>query len=275
MPSAAKIDGHYAFGQVVAKFAIDIAIEKARRAQMTIVTVTGSNHVGRLYDYAESIQRAGLVGLVMANDCGAGQVVVPWGGVDPRLSTNPIAMAIPGKVGGGILFDFATSAAASGKVRQLVLQGEAAPPGWLIDANGKETTDPATLFAEPHGALLPFGGHKGYALSLVVEVLAGILSGAGFPGPNPGPEEMNGMFILALDVAGFLPPEQFFAQVDRLTEYVKSSRPLPGRPAVMIPGEPDRAEAARRAHDGISLNERAWAALSGVLHELGVPADIA
>jgi uncharacterized oxidoreductase len=163
-PSAAKVDGHHAFGQVVATFATTVAIEKAQRGQVAIVTITSSNHVARLADYAESIQQAGMIGLVMANDCGAGQCVVPWGGVEPRLSTNPIAMGIPGGVGGGILFDFATSASASGKIRQLLLRGEPAPPGWLIDATGQETTDAACLFTEPRGALLPFGGHKGYAL---------------------------------------------------------------------------------------------------------------
>jgi len=273
-PSAAKVDGRHAFGQVVATFATAVAVEKARRSQMAVVTVTGSNHVGRLADYAEAIQQAGMIGLVMANDCGAGQCVVPWGGMEPRLATNPIAMGIPGKSGGGILFDFATSASASGKVRQLLLRGEVAPPGWLIDATGKETTDPACLFTEPRGALHPFGGHKGYALSLAVEVLAGILSGAGFPRPDPGPEEMNGMFILALDVARFLPLDQFCVQVDQLTTYIKSARPLPGGGPVKIPGEPDREEATRRAREGIPLNEQTWATVARVLRDLGLSAEL-
>jgi LDH2 family malate/lactate/ureidoglycolate dehydrogenase len=273
-PSAAKVDGHHTFGQVVAAFATGVAIEKARRSRMAVVTVTRSNHVGRLADYAEAIQHAGMIGLVTANDCGAGQCVVPWGGMEPRLATNPIAMGIPGGTGGGILLDFATSAAASGKVRQLMLRGEAAPPGWLIDATGKETTDPAYLFTEPPGALLPAGGHKGYALSLAVEVLSGILSGAGFPRPNPGPEEMNGMFILALDVAWFLPLDQFRAQVDQLAAYIKSARPLPGRGPVKIPGEPEREEATRRAREGIPLNEQTWAKVAGVLSDLGLSAEL-
>jgi hydroxycarboxylate dehydrogenase B len=273
-PSAAKVDGRHAFGQVVAAFATAVAIEKARRSGMAVVTVTASNHVGRLADYAEDIQQAGLIGLVTANDCGAGQCVVPWGGMEPRLATNPIAMGIPGGTGGGILLDFATSAAASGKVRQLMLRGEAAPPGWLIDATGKETTDPACLFTEPPGALLPAGGHKGYALSLAVEVLSGILSGAGFSRPNPGPEEMNGMFILALDVAWFLPPDQFRAQVDQLAAYIKSARPLPGRGPVKIPGEPEREEATRRARENIPLNEQTWAKVAGVLSDLGLSAEL-
>ncbi len=271
---AAKVDGCYAFGQVAARFATQVAIEKARKGGIAVVTVMASNHVGRLADYAEAIQESELIGLVTANDSGAGQCVAPWGGVEPRLSTNPIAMGIPGGTGVGILFDFSTSAAAQGKLRQLLLRGEMAPSGWLIDATGAPTTDPASLFADPPGALLTAGSHKGFALSLVVEVLAGILSGAGFANPRPGPEEMNGMFILALDVAWFLPPDQFRAQVDQLTAYVKTSKPLPEGGEVHIPGERSREEAARRAREGIAFSEPAWAKVEEVLRDLGLADEL-
>lgn len=147
---------------------------------------------------------------------------------------------------------------------------ENAPPGWLIDAEGVPTCDPSLLFAEPPGALLPAGGHKGYALSLAVDVVSGILSGGGFSRPEPGPDELNGMFILALDVAWFLPQEEFRTKVDQLTAYVKSSKPLPGGTPVQIPGEPDREEAARRSREGIPLNEQTLAKVARVLTELGL-----
>jgi uncharacterized oxidoreductase len=273
-PFVARVDGRHTFGQVVGTFATRIAIRKARQSGIAVVTVKGSSHVGRLADYAEAIQDAGLIGLIAVNDAGGGQVVAPWGSMEPRLSTNPIAMAIPGGTGPGILFDFSTSAAASGKVRQLLLRGEAAPPGWLVDAAGKETTNPACLFAKPPGALLPAGGHRGFALGLAVEVLAGILSDAGCAGPDATPEEGNGMFILALDVGSFLPSEEFRSKVDQLTAHVKSARPLPGRPPVHIPGEGSRAEAARRARDGIPFSDEAWAKVAGVLRDLGLAADL-
>ena len=271
---AAKVDGRRAFGQVVGSFATQIAIRKARKSGIGVVVVRKSGHVGRLADYADSIKDAGLIGFVAANDAGGGQCVAPQGGMDPRLGTNPIAMGIPGNTGPGILFDFSTSAAASGKVQQLQLKGESAPPGWLIDANGQETIDPARLFTDPRGALLPAGGHKGYALSLAVEVLSGILSGAGFPLPDPGPEELNGVFILALDVAWFVPLEQFRSQVDQLTAYVKTSRPMPGVGPVHIPGEKSREEAERRRRQGIILNQETWQRLAGVLQDLGLPAEV-
>jgi uncharacterized oxidoreductase len=271
---AAKVDGQLAFGQAVGAFATRVAIQKAQTNGIAVVTVMACNHVGRLAEYAEAIQAAGLIGLAMANDSGAGQCVAPWGGMEARLATNPIAVGIPGGTEGGILFDFSTSAAASGRVRQLLLRGEAAPPGWLVDAAGQETQDPACLFAKPPGALLPAGGHKGFALGLAVEVLSGILSGAGFPSPNPGPEEMNGMFILALDVAWFLPPDRFRAQVDRLTAYVKTAKPAPGADPVHIPGERSRQETARRLREGIPLDETTCAGLVAVLEDLGLPAHL-
>lgn len=271
---ASKVDGRQAFGQVVASFATRVAIDKAKRSGIAVVTAKNSNHVGRLADYAETIQGAGFIGLVMVNDSGSGQFVVPWGGIDPRLATNPIAMGIPGGEGGGILFDFSTSAGAMGKVRQLMLRGESAPAGWLIDTTGTETTDPASLFREPRSSLLPAGGHRGFALSLVVEVLSGILSGAGFANPHPGPEEMNGIFILAADVSWFVPLNQFRSQVDQLTAYMKTSRPMPGVGPVHIPGENSRAEEARRLQEGIILNEQNWAKLAKVLRDLGLSADL-
>lgn len=271
---AARVDGRHAFGQIVAGYATQVAIAKAKAGGIAIVTAMNSNHMGRLADYAEALKDAGLIGLVSVNDAGAGQAVVPCGGMEPRLSTNPIAMGVPGAEGPGILFDFSTSAAAFGKVRQLWMRGQPAPPGWLIDAAGSPTSDPSTLFTKPHGFLLPAGGHRGYALSLAVEVLSGILSGAGCANPHPGPEEMNGLFVLALDAGWFMPPEQFRAEVDRLTAYVKSAKPQPGGDPVHIPGERSRAEATRRNREGIPLDDKTCALLGEVLTSLGLPADL-
>ena len=271
---AIRVDGRQAFGQVVATFATRLAIAKALRDGIAAVTAYNSNHVGRLADYAETIKDAGLVGLVMVNDSGSGQCVVPWGGVDPRLATNPLAMGIPGDRTPGILFDFATSTAASGKIRQLLLAGQAAPAGWLVDAAGKDTTDPAVLFSDPKGALLPFGAHKGYALSLAIEVLSGILSGSGFSRPDPGPEEMNGLFLLALNPGWFMPVEEFRQQVDQLIGYIKSARPRPDGGPVVVPGEPDRIEFERRSRDGIPLNTRTVETLREVCDTLGLDSKV-
>jgi uncharacterized oxidoreductase len=268
------VDGHWAFGQVVARFASGVALRKAQAGGVAVVTARNSNHVGRLADAVEPLKAAGLIGLAVANDSGAGQCVAPWGGMDGRLSTNPIAVGLPGCDGPGILFDFSTSAAASGRVRQLLLRGTEAPDGWLIDASGSPTRDPDTLFSEPHGFLLPAGGHRGYALSLLVEVLAGILSGAGFVSANPGPEEINGVFILALNPSWFLPIDVFRARVDQLTAYVRTARPMPGIGPVHIPGEQSLQEAARRRQAGITLDDTSCDTLVTVLRDLGLPDDL-
>ena len=268
---AALVDGHWAFGQVVARFASQVALRRAQVGGLAVITAKNSNHVGRLADVVEIVKDAGLIGLAAVNDSGAGQCVVPWGGMDGRLSTNPIAVGVPGGDGPGVLFDFSTSAAASGKVRQLLLRGAETPDGWLIDASGSPTRDPGSLFREPHGFLLPAGGHRGYALSLLVEVLAGILSGAGFANANPGPEEMNGLFILALDPSWFMPLGTFRTHVDQLTSYVKTTRPMPGTGPVHIPGERSREEAVRRERAGIALDDTSCVALAAVLTHLGLP----
>ncbi len=267
---AVQVDGNQAFGQVVAHFAVQVAMRKARSSGIAIVTVRNSNHVGRLAEYAEQMKAAGLIGIVMANDAGAGQAVVPWGGRDGRLSTNPIAVGIPG-AGPGIVFDFSTSAAAAGKVRQLQLENQPAPEGWLIDSSGAPTRDPGALFREPRGFLLPAGGHRGYALSLLVEVLAGVLSGAGFAGPRPGPEEMNGIFIQALDPGWFVPPETFRTHVEELARHMRSSRQMPGIGPVHIPGERSLLKAAQRARDGIPLDAATCTTIQKVLRTLGLP----
>lgn len=272
---AAQVDGHYAFGQVAATFATRVAVRKAREAGVALVTLRRSNHVGRLADYAEEIQTAGLVGLVAANDAGAGQVVAPWGGMDGRLSTNPIAMGIPGGEAGGILFDFSTSAASHGTIRQSLLRGELLPPGWLLDATGAPTSDPRAAFADPRGVLLTAGGQRGFALSLVVEVLAGILSGAGCTSPTPGPEELNGLFILAFDVQPFLPLDEFRRRIDAMAAHVKSARAVPGGPPVRIPGERGRGEAAARERGGVPLPDSAWEVLERVFAALGMPEAMA
>ena len=271
---AAMVDGQQTFGQLVARFASQVAVRKARAGGIAVVTARNSNHVGRLADYVETLRQAGFIGLAAANDSGAGQCVVPWGGTDGRLATNPIAVGVPGHGGPGILFDFSTSAAASGKIRQLLLHGKEAPDGWLIDGSGLPTRDPASLFGNPHGFLLPAGGHRGYALSLLGEVLAGILSGSGFANTAPGPEEMNGLFLLALDPSWFMPLDAFRSQVDRLTSYVKTSRPMPGVGPVHIPGERSRDEAARRQQTGIELDDTTCDTLAAVLRDLELPEDL-
>ncbi len=268
-PTTAIVDGDLGLGQVVARRAAEVALDKAGRLGLAAVGVRRSNHIGRLADYAELAATRGFVGLVWANAPTA-HSVVPHGGLERRLSTNPLAIAVPGPDGGVALsVDMATSVVAEGKVRVKRNRKERLPDGWAIDPAGRPVTDPEVFYGPPRAGLLPVGAHKGTALGLVVEVLGGILSGEGAIGDRTGPVH-NGTFLLVIDVARFLPLIDFTGQVTDLVRYVKSAAPAPGTVAVQVPGEPEaRSEAERRAR-GIPVEAETWRQIEEIAAELGV-----
>ena len=269
-PTTALVDGDLGFGQVVARRATEIAVAKARAQGLAGVGCSRSNHIGRLADYAELAAAQGLIGMLWVNSPASGSVV-PWGGIARRLSTNPHAVAIPGRNGPALSLDMATSVVAQGKLRVKRNRKEPAPPGWMIDAQGRPTTDPEAFFGEPRGALLPLGEHKGYGLSLIVEILGGVLSGTGAGRPEAGPAR-NGVFILCLDVERFLPLDRFYAEVERFIAYVKSSPRAEGIAEILVPGEPEERTAAERRTAGIFVEEETWRQIRAVARELRVSA---
>jgi len=268
-PTTAVLDGDLGFGQVVARRAVEVALAKAAHHGLAAVGVRRANHIGRLADYAELAAERGYVGMLWANAATA-LSVVPHGGLERRLSTDPLAVAVPGPGGGVALsVDLATSIVAEGKVRVKRNRREPLPAGWAVDAAGRPVTDSQAFYGPPRAALLPMAGHKGTALALVVEVLAGILSGAGAAGPTPGPV-LNGVFLLLIQVERFLPLAVFTRQVAELAAWVKSARPAPGVPEVLVPGEPEaRMEAARRA-SGIPVEDETWRQIEAIATELGL-----
>jgi uncharacterized oxidoreductase len=253
-----------------------LAVERARRHGVAVVTVRRSNHVGRLADFAEQAAEAGLVGLVFANDSGALQRVAPYGAIDGRLSTNPLAFGIPRRSPPHLVVDISTSVVAAGKLRAALAAGEAVPEGWVQDETGQGTTDPAVAFGAREGTILPMGGHKGYALGLVVEVLAGVLSGAGASRPEPGPD-LQGVCMLAVDVARFLPLDQFVREVEAVVGWVKTARPREGVTEVLVPGENGWRTMARRRAEGIPIAGSTWARIVAIAREVGaeVPEPLA
>jgi uncharacterized oxidoreductase len=268
-PTTAVVDGDLGLGQVVARHATEVGLEKAARHGLAAVGVRRSNHIGRLADYAELAAERGFVGLVWTNAPTAASVV-PHGGVSRRLSTNPLAVAVPGPNGTvAISVDLATSIVAEGKVRVKRNRKEPLPANWAIDEAGRPVTDSQAFYGPPRAGLLPMGGHKGTALGLVVEVLGGILSGEGAIGDRTGPVH-NGTFLLLVEVARFLPLVDFTGQVTDLVRWVKSSVPAAGVPEVLVPGEPEaRSEAARR-RDGIPVEAETWRQIEEIAAELGV-----
>jgi uncharacterized oxidoreductase len=268
-PTTAVVDGDFGFGQVVARRATEVALDKAGRQGLAAVGTRRANHIGRLADYAELAAARGFVAMIWTNAPSAVSVV-PHGGISRRLSTNPLAVAVPGANGGvAISVDLATSIVAEGKVRVKRNRKEPLPAGWAIDAEGRPVTDSSAFYGPPRAGLLPMGGHKGTALSLVVEVMAGILSGTGAISPRPGPV-LNGVFVLLVEVARFLALADFTAQVADLVGFVKSASPAQGVAEVLVPGEPEaQMEAARRA-GGIPVEAETWRQIEQIAAELGV-----
>lgn len=266
--TTAQIDGDLGFGQVVARRATEVAIAKAREEGLAAVGCSRTTHVGRLADYAEMAAEAGLIAMLWVN-APRSQRVVAWGGIARRLATNPHAVAVPGRSGVALSLDMATSVVAEGKVRVKRNRQEPTPAGWLIDAAGEPTTDPRVLYEEPRGALLPLGGYKGYGLSLVVEILGGILSGTGATCPEPG-GVLNGVLLLCLDPARFVPRARFDAEVEGLIAYIKASPKAVGVGEILIPGEPEERSAAERRARGIFVEEETWRQIQEIREELGV-----
>src|SRR5215813_9302149 len=201
-PSVAVLDGDFGFGQVVARRGAELAVERGRAHGLAAIALRRTSHVGRLADYAETIAQAGLIAMLWAN-AKSGLNVAPWGGSGKRLGTNPHAIAIPGPRGTvAMSHDFASSVWAEGKLRVKFNRGE-------------PSTDPTEFYGQPPGSLLTAGAHKGYGLSLAIEILGGILSGTGAASAEKD-KFANGTLIVAVDPARFLPSEDFHAQISAL-----------------------------------------------------------
>jgi len=270
-PTLALLDGDLGFGQVVARRGIAIAIEKAKAQGLSAVTLKRTNHVGRLADYAEMAAAEGLIGMVWVNAPMALNVA-PWGGAARRLGTNPHAIAVPGRGGSvAMSMDFATSVIAEGKLKVKLNRGEPVAPGIMLNAGGRGSTDPREFYADPPGSLLTMGAHKGFALSLAVEILGGILSGTGAARPQRGAVQ-NGTLMMCLDVTRFLPLEEFHGQVDTLFGFVRSAPLAAGSEEILVPGEPEaRMERDRRAR-GVPLDDETWRQVTACAAEVNVTA---
>ena len=272
MPGGVVFDGARTFGQVVAQRAVVGAIKKARAAAVSAATVRNCYHTGRIGTYTEQIAAEGMVGIVMVNAGGGGQSVAPFGGMARRLATNPISIAVPTGGAFPLVLDIATSVAPEGKLRALAQQRRATPPGWIIDADGRPTVNPDDFYQSPLGALLPLGGqagYKGFGLGLMIDVLAGALSGAGCCREEVV-EARDGMLIIALDIARFGPTETFCNHVHQLIAHVKSSPPAPGHREVFVPGELEHRQRMSRLSTGICIDDASWQQLLALGRELGV-----
>jgi LDH2 family malate/lactate/ureidoglycolate dehydrogenase len=269
------VDAGRALGPVTATRAIQLACEKAAASGIGCVSTKNSNDIGRLGSYLRQPARRGFLTLLMVNDSGGFPVVAPFGGASRFYSTNPIGAGIPRGDEEPILIDMSTAVTSVGRLRVGAQRGETIPDGWLIDRQGESVVDPARFFDEPENvALLPLGGllagHKGFALQLLVDVLAGALGGAGVStGEDPG-LEANALFALAIDPEHFVSRKNFTELVNKMVAGLASVQPLPGVEVVRIPGERAAQERERRLTQGIPLTSATRDALASTLLSLGL-----
>jgi uncharacterized oxidoreductase len=273
--TTARLDAHHAPGPVSAARAVNAAVAKAAETGAGVVTVVNGNDVARLGSYLERPSRDGYVVLMMANDAGGNPAVAPWGGAQPFLSTNPIAAGIPRAGGAPIIIDMSTAVASEGQVRMRRNRGERVPPGWLVDENGETITDPGRYWAAPKkAALMPLGGmlagHKGFALGVLVEALAGALSGAGCSAGITNLPDRNGLFVLALDPEKFGSRAVFLQHIDRFVSGVKQVRTIPGMQRISLPGEGAARNRKQNIAGGIDIDTVTWKQLQEIMTSLSI-----
>ncbi len=213
----------------------------------------------------------GLIGMLWVNAPTALNVA-PWGGAARRLGTNPHAVAVPGpNASVAMSHDFATSVVAEGKLKVKFNRGEKVAPGIMRNGRGEPSTDPREYYADPPGSLITAGEHKGYGLSLAVEILGGILSGTGPARPDKGPVS-NGVLMMCLDPGRFLPPGDFHAQVSTLFGFVRSAPLAGGAEEILIPGEPEERTSRDRRAGGVPIDDETWRQITACAAEVGVDA---
>ncbi len=264
-PGLIAVDGAWGVGHYVAHEAMRIAADRARERQIALVTVTRCNHIGRLGQWAEEAAAAGVIGMITTSWGGGPFAATPFGGAERVLSTNPIAFGIPLESGVPFILDFATTAVAEGKLRVAHSKGANVPDGWIVDKDGHPTNDPADFYAG--GMLLPFGGHKGFALSMVVELLSISLTGADLAPDADG--RMNGAVFLAIDPTAARPMAEFHQAATRLNDRVLGVRPAEGSDGVLLPGQPEAHSRELRQREGIPIAESTWEAIQETAREVG------
>lgn len=268
-PSTAVIDGKWGFGQIVASQSMRIAVRKAKESSVGVVAVHHCNHIGRLSNYAIIATKQHMIGIVIVN--GTRVNVAPYGGCEPRLSTNPICIAIPTKKK-PLVLDMSSSVVCEGKVRVKRNAKEKVPIGWLIDRNAKPITNPLHFYGPPRQSILPLGGiaaYKGFGLGFMFDILAGGLSGAGCS--NKGNKQIgNAIFMEAIKTRSFIPLCKFYLEVDKFIKFIKSSKVAPGFKEILVPGELENLTTKEHNRKGIFIDNGTWCEIKNRAKELGI-----
>lgn len=265
-----RVDGGGGLGQVVASRAIERAMPLAREYGLAGIFVRNSNHFGTAAYFCQQACRENMALIAMTNSPPG---IPPWGGKKAFFGTNPIAFGFPNRDGPPVIVDMSSSVVARGKIILAAKLGTPIPPGWAIDENGVETTDPDAAL---RGAVLPVGGAKGYALAMAVEIMCGVLSGAAY-GPHVNnlykdgdpPANVGHSFIL-LDISKWMPLEDYFDMMKTFLREVKEVPKAAGTEEIRYPGERRHAEFLERSARGLAVSKEVTAELQRLGGELGV-----
>ncbi len=267
-----RLDGGSGYGQVVGREAMELGMVRAKRHGVCVVALANAHHLGRIGHFAEQCLEAGLISIHFVNVVSR-PIVAPFGGLDARTGTNPVCVGIPRPGELPIVLDFATSRIAQGKTRVAYNQGQRLPPDTVIDDHGAPTTDPRYAVVPPYGAILPFGEHKGFGLSLVAELLGGALTGGSTcRQPHAGSRRvLNGMLSILLDPDQLGTVGHFATEAEAYLSWLRLSPVAEGSAGILLPGEPERESRRRCELEGIAVDVTTWSEILDAGEKLGLP----
>jgi ureidoglycolate dehydrogenase (NAD+) len=260
-PTMVRLDGDNGVGPLIGVRALEAAMATARETGMAAVFARGSNHFGPIAPYTFMAAEAGFASIIGSN---ATNTMTPWGGREARLGNNPLAFGIPNPNGHPLILDMAVSVAARAKIRSALERGESIPPTWATDREGRPTTDPREALS---GFLLPIGGHKGYGLALMVDLFAGVLSGAAYLThvrswvDAPAEPQDLGHFFILLDTARHGSSDWLVSRIADFCAILHSTPPADPNNPVLVPGEIELTHLERQRRDGITLDPAVLAGL--------------
>ncbi|WP_437228341.1 Ldh family oxidoreductase [Planctomicrobium sp. SH661] len=270
-PNFAVIDGHFNFGQVTARAGLQLGLQKAREQGTATILIRNCNHIGRLGSYTHEAARAGLVAIMAVNAPGPGGVA-PFGGIERRLGTNPISIAAPAG-NDALVLDMTTSATAEGKLRVAKQKGEMIDEGLVIDGYGNPSCDPNAYYNKPYGSILPLGGalmgHKGFGLSVMIDVICGILSGSGVCRDDL-PRGANGVWMQLLEIERFIPRASYDEWMQCYLTSIKGCPRRPGVDEILMPGEIELRRREQRQKSGVDIPAETWRQLQELAASVNV-----